>query len=457
MPTAFGIGNVVATPLVFGLAGVILLGFVLGYSGLGRRIRHPGGLYVQVAAGLGRSAGLGAAALLFLSYTGFAAAMYSLAALLLKELASSSFGVEVPIPLALIISVAIVQGLNLAPLRTVARIMMVVVGIQILAILWFAASALNSPAEGKISTEALDPGWLLSGSFGVTLIFALIGFIGSEGATTYSDELVDPYKSVPKATYLSYGLTTAALVLGSWAVSRVVGAEEAATPDGASPVTVLVQLIGPQSTGVAQHLLIPTVYIGIIATGMMLNGGTARQLAGLARDGILPGFLAADRTSGAPPARPALTVQPILAGTIALSATVTTGTTLPLWLAPASALGVLAVLALASAAATVWFLRGEADEAGFLGWEGQVAAGFFSVLTIGGAFGYGVTHLQQITPQIPAPVAWIVGTSMAVTFAAGAVAAQLLRARRPAVYTAIGGTRVNDERLAPSPVPNAPS
>src|SRR5690348_9591720 len=75
VPAAFSFGQVVATPLVFALSGLILLGFVLGYGGLGRRIRHPGGLYVQVACGLGRSVGLGTAGLLFLSYLGLVAAI----------------------------------------------------------------------------------------------------------------------------------------------------------------------------------------------------------------------------------------------------------------------------------------------------------------------------------------------------------------------------------------------
>jgi hypothetical protein len=39
VPTALQNGQVVATPLILVLAGLILLGFVLGYSGLARRVR----------------------------------------------------------------------------------------------------------------------------------------------------------------------------------------------------------------------------------------------------------------------------------------------------------------------------------------------------------------------------------------------------------------------------------
>lgn len=454
IPTAFSVGRVVATPLVFGLAGLMLLGFVLGYSGLSRRIRHPGGLYVQVASGLGRSAGLGAAGLLFVAYIGLASGIYGLNALLLQGLISTAAGVNVPIGVTLAISVLAVQGLSLAPLRKVARILIVVVGIQVVIALWFTSSALGSQTGGRVSVQALDPGWLFSGSFVIALVLALtVGFIGSEGAAVYSNELANPYKSIPIATYLSYGVTTTILVLGSWAVSGAVGPEDAVGPNGALPMTILSHLAGFAAIPSVQYLGFVAMYLGLLSTGVTLNNGGARQLAGLAQDGVLPRSLTTAGTASAPPTRKALLVQPITAGTGAVIAILATGNPLPLWLAVASGLGVLGVLALASAAAAVWFMRGAADETGFLGWEGQVVAGLFSVVTIGLVFGYGVTHVRQVAPGSPAAASWLVGTTIAGTFTVGLAGAQYLRARRPAVYASIGGTRINDERLVPRPAP----
>lgn len=450
VPTVFGIGQVVATPLVFAFAGVILLGFVLGYSGLGRRIRHPGGLYVQVASGLGRSVGLGAAAVLFVSYAGLVAGIYGLAAYILKGLIFVTLGMDLPLALTLVISIVAVQRLSFAPIRKFARILTILLSIQFMALLLVAVCTFDSPAGGTVSLEGLNPGSLLSGSFIVALIFALTGFIGSEGATAYSDELINPGKSIPKATYFSYALTTALLVVGSWAISGAVGAEAVVTPTGANPLTILAHLSGLASNGGVQRLLFIAVYTGIISTAVTMNHANARQLAGLARDGVLAPFLAA--TSSAPPARPALMVQPISAGVIALVATFSATTAVPLWLAVTSGLGVLLVLTLASAAAAVWFMRGEADESGFLGWEGRVVAAVFSVLTIGSVFIYGVTHIEQVAPGSPDRARWMVGTLLAITFAGGILAAQYLRVRRPAVYASIGGARVDDERLVAPPV-----
>lgn len=454
IPTAFGVGRVVATPLVFGLAGLMLLGFVLGYSGLSRRIRHPGGLYVQVTSGLGRSVGLGAAGLLFIAYIGLASGIYGLTGLLLQGLIATALGVNVPIGATLAISILAVQGLSLAPLRKVARILIVIVGIQVVIALWFSSSAFSAQAGDRVSVQALDPGWLFSGSFVIALILVLtVGFIGSEGAAVYSNELVNPYKSIPIATYLSYGVTTTILVLGSWAVSGAVGPEDAVNPNGALPMTVLSHLAGFAAIPAVQYLGFVAMYFGLLSTGVTLNNGGARQLAGLAQDGVLPRSFAAG-TAGAPPARAALLVQPIIAAAVAVAAVLGTGNPLPLWLAVASGLGVLGVLALASAAAAVWFMRGAADETGFLGWEGQVIAGLFSVATIGLVFGYGVTHVRQVAPGSPAAASWLVGALIAGTFTIGLAGAQYLRARRPTVYASIGGTRIDDERVVRRPVPS---
>ena len=452
VPTAFMVSRVVATPLVFGFAGLILFGFVLGYSGLGRRIRHAGGLYVQVTSGLGRSVGLGAATLLFVSYIGLVSASYGLAEIVLKSLISAVFGISVPLVGALLFTVGLIQCLSLASLRTLARSMIVAIGVQLLLvgwIAWTASSALHSQADGTVSTESLDPGWLLSGSFVVALLFALTGFVGSEGATVYSGELVDPHNSIPKATYLSYAVTTVVLVLGAWAVSGVVGPEAESAGGGTDPLAIFTSLVGSGTAGAVLHLLGFAAYLGVVTTAVTLNNNAARQVAGLARDGVLPRTFLASDAGTAPPARRALMVQPIASGIVALLGTFSPQTALPLWLSIGSGLGVLAVLALASAAAAVWFLVGEADESGFLGWEGQVVAGVFSVLLIGVVFGYGVTHIRQVAPGSPAMASWLVGALIAGTFAVGVVGAQLLRTRRPAVFAAIGGPRVRDERLAP--------
>ena len=455
VPITFGLSGVVATPLIFALAGLILLCFVLGYSGLGRRIRHPGGLYVLVARGLGRPIGLGAAAMQLVGYLGVVAGLYGLSARMLKQLVLDVFGVDLPSSVVVLFWITAVLCVSQIPLRRTVQLLTGVVAIQLFTVVWFAFAAVGKPLNHDVSFAALDPGWLLSGSFGIALVFAVTAFVGSEGGAAYSDELADPQRSVPRATYLSYGVTTLVLVVTAWAVSVVVGAEQAATPSGAFLPSVLAHMVNPGSMGTVVDFAMLNLCIGLLATSMTMNNATSRQIAGLARDGVLPAWLAPLR-AGAPPPPPATLVQPIVSGAVAVAATFTVSGAIPLWLAVAAGLGVTGVLMLASASTAVWFLRGEADEGGFFGWEGQVIAGLLSVGSTGGVFFYGVMRIREVAPGAPPAAGWMVGLLIGLVFAVGVIGAFVLRAYQPTTYAAIGGMVVNRNRPVSPPMPLAP-
>ncbi|GAA3391442.1 APC family permease [Cryptosporangium minutisporangium] len=440
VPAAWAHGRVVATPLVFLIAGLILLAYVVGYRGLGRQIRHTGGLYVQVTLGLGRTIGLGTAALVFVAYLGIAAGFYGLLARILEALVASVFDIDLSPTVALVFGLAVILGAVLLPLRVVVWLAIVVAVEQFIGVIWFDLVALNTPAGDSVSFDALDPGWLLSGSFAVGLVFAVTAFIGSEVGTSYSTELADPVRSVPKATVLSYGLTTVVLVLSAWAVSVAVGAENAAAApgNGEGLVPALVaRFAGVGGQSLAIDLVLVNLVIGLFVTGVVLNNAASRQVAGLARDGVLPPAFAVRVPGGQP--RPAATyVQPVLAGAIALVASFSDTGVLAQWLIVTAGLAILGSLTLASAATAVWFLRGEADEGGFFGWEGQVIAGLTAVVTTGGLFCYGLFRIREVAPGAPPMAVWLVPLLIAGVFSAGVAAALVLRGSKPEVYAAIG-------------------
>jgi amino acid transporter len=450
VPQAFGQANMVAAPLIFALAGLILLAYVLGYSGLGRRIRHPGGLYVQVSQGLGRPAGLGAAALIFVSYIGVSGGLFGLVLVDFRSLVASAFGVQVPNLPALVLGVAAVIAGSLMPLRMVARVLAVIVVEQAVSVLWFDYTAFSHPAGGGTrSLAALDPGWLLSGSFAVALVFAVSSFAGSELGTVYSTETADQGRSLPRATFVSYGVTTILLVISALAVSVNVGPEQTPAAAAQSPdlvAGVAVRLAPSGSGTMVVNLLLLNLLIGAVATGVTLNNAAARLLGGLSQDGLLPRTFA---MRPGRPARAAVLVQPIVGGTAALAGLSTATGVLPNWVITAGTLGVIGSLALASAATALWFLRGEADEGGFFGWEGQVAAGVTSVVTTGGLFLYGVFRLRKVVPGAPEYAGWLVGAVLIGAFLAGLAVGLWLRLNRPAGYARIGGGKGN---LADVPV-----
>ncbi|TQS42044.1 APC family permease [Cryptosporangium phraense] len=435
VPETYRVGQVEATPLVFALAGLVLLGFVFGYSGMAKRLRHPGGVYVQVAHGLGRPAGIGAAAVILVAYLGLVAGLYSFFGGILKGLLFNLFGVNVPIGFGIAICVAGGALLSRFRARQVLPIFAVILVIQLVTLVVTLVAAFSSPAGGVMSFEGLEPGGLLTGSFGVTLVFALMASSGTETAANYTAELADPARSLPRATYFSYTVTTCVTVAGALAVSGLVGPANApliAQRTGPALFPVLVaQVVGPAQAATVVNVLMAVLLTGIFGATAGLQGALVRQLFGLAGDGVLPSVLVRKR--------PVLlsVLHPVVGGLVAVFGADATGALKP-WVLIGCTLGLFGMLALASLSAAVWFLRGEADEAGFFGWEGQVVAAGFSALTLFLIVGYGFTHVGELDTGHTAGATGLVVGVVAVPFVGGVVWAGFLRVVRPKVYARIG-------------------
>lgn len=459
IPAAIVSGQVIASPLIFLIAGLIMLVFVLGYGGLARRMRHSGGLYVQVMQGLGRPLGVGAAAVTILGYLLVLAGLYSATAALLKALVLDVTKIDLPLALVVILSVLTVLAASRLSIRTTARIASFIAVEQIAVILWLDTAAIRKPAGGHVSFTSLDPAWILTGSFAAALVYSITAFVGSEAAGAYSGELRDPRRSIPTATYLGYALTTAVLVISGWAVSVAVGPQDlplrVVSQGGAFVPGLIYQLTGGSKA--VSDLLLGNLVLAIIASGLMFNHASARLLSGLARDRLLPAAFAV-RRRGLPPRAMTIAIQPLAAGAIALIAVwATPDGVVPGWMVIGGSLGISGVLTLVSASAAVWFLRGEADEGGFFGWEGQVIAGLLSTLSLGLIFLYGVTHVRSVIPSAPARAGWLVGTAIATVFAMGVVWALTLKAKRRDLYDAIGANAFIEAERESFPLPHVPA
>jgi amino acid transporter len=164
-------------------------------------------------------------------------------------------------------------------------------------------------------------------------------------------------------------ITSVVLVLGAVALSVVAGPESIsllAARSGAVLIPILIPaVVGVASATADTQVMLSIVVLGILGAALALQNAIKRQLSGLARDGVLPG-------RGVDPSGPdrffLRVAQPVVAGVLAIIGTQARSRSLPLWLQGACALAVFGVLALASVATVVWYLR---DEAGFFGWEGR--------------------------------------------------------------------------------------
>lgn len=456
VPQAYQYGQVESMPLVFAFIGLVSLAFVLGYSGLAKRVRHPGGLYVQIAHGLGRPAGLGAAAVLVVAYTGLIANLYSFFSLVFVSVLDSLTGIKLPVWAGIVICVAVVALLGRLRLKQMTPVLTIVIGLQIVVVLVCVVEAFRSPAGGHVSLQSLEPGGLLTGSFAAALVYAIIASVGTEVSASYTDELEDPQHSLPRATYLSYAITTTVMIVSAVGLSVVAGPENLpvlADKAGLALMPMLLaQIAGAKAAVAVLNVLLSVLLIGIIGGALALQNALRRQLSGLARDGVLPHRFKS-RAAGDPPQFSLFVAQPVVAGGLAIFGTRLEGQILPLWFQIASALAITSMLTLASLGTVSWFLRGEDDESGFMGWEGQVVAAAFAAVTTGLIFTYGITHVSKVAPGSAEAAKWLVAALIFGPFLIGGLVALWLRAARPKIYAMIGRSTAEPAE----PRPHAPS
>ncbi|SHN18548.1 APC family permease [Cryptosporangium aurantiacum] len=449
MPTTYQFSGVVATPLVFGLGGGVLLVFAIAYGGLARRIRHSGGLYAFVTHGLGPTIGLGVAVLAVLSYSVLLGGVLVLLAGVLTSFVEGLFDVHISLQVSLVIAVAAVVGLGRLQLRTLSRVYLGLAASQAIAVLWIDFGAVTTPDQGRISYDAIDPAWLLGGSVSLALCFALTSFMGSETGATYADEVTDPQRTVPRATIVSYAVAAVVLLVSGWAISVATGPEnavsiaqgsyESQTGGNGQPLVLVVvgRLVGPEHVITVVHLFTAALVLGALGASASIHHSVARQIAGLARDGVLPASLGTRRHGGTPVR--AGWLAPLIAGPLALVAVSVDNTAVALVVGVLGGLGIVAVLTLTSLAAVVYFLRGaEEDDTGFLGWEGHLVAGAFAMVVTGFVFVYALIRLPSVLADVAPAVGWLFPVSLGGAFVGGVVWALVLRTTRPEVLARVG-------------------
>ncbi|WP_178379846.1 APC family permease [Cryptosporangium aurantiacum] len=449
MPTTYQFSGVVATPLVFGIGGAALLVFAVAYGGLARRIRHSGGLYAFVTHGLGPTVGLGVATLAVLSYSVLLSGALVLLAGVLTSSVGSLLGIDLPVPISVVVAVVAVLVLGRLQLRTLSRIYLALAASQVLAVLWLDFGSATTPDGGQVSYDAIDPAWLLGGSFSLALCLALTSFMGSETGANYADELAEPRRTVPRATLISYAFSAVVLLISGWAISVATGPEkavsiaqgsyESAIGGNGQPLLLAVvgRLVGPEHVTTVVHLLTAALALGALGTSASIHHSVARQIAALARDGILPPALAARRDGGTPIR--AGWFAPLIAGPLAFLAVSVDNTAVALVVGILGGLGIVAALALTSLAAIVYFLRGaEEDETGFLGWEGHMVAAAFALVVTGFVFVYALIRLPSVLVVVAPAAGWLFPVCLGGAFGAGVVWALVLRTTRPEVLGRLG-------------------
>ena len=287
IPTMYRQTGVAGVPLSFTLVMTIIAILAVGYVAVGRHVKHGAPFYAQmVHGGAGPTLGLAAAGVAFVGYNALQISLYPLLGVTVVSLVG---GVWWGWALA---AWLIVLALGRYPGAVNAKVLGVLLAVEVAVIGLFIAAGFTHPVGGEVSLVVFRPsGLLVPGMAASVVVFAVAAFAGVESVLAYAEEATS-HRVLAQATFTAIGVCGLLYVLASWAYGGWLGLtdlQNAAGTDTSQPIALLGSIFGSGIADLATLLLVTSVLAAMSA----FHSAVARYVFALARERVLPARWAA--------------------------------------------------------------------------------------------------------------------------------------------------------------------
>ncbi|HET9622607.1 MAG TPA: APC family permease [Kofleriaceae bacterium] len=414
-----------ATPFVYFVCVIAMLLAASGIIEMARELPSAGAFYTYVTRGLGPRAGFITGGLMFVAYALLAPAEIGLIGSYLQTTLEAELGVHLPWWLIGMVPAAATVALAYRGIATSLRTALLLVGFEVLVIVVLSLIVVARGGADGVTLHAMSPAASPHGVAGLAtgFVFAALSFVGFEAATTLSEEVPAPRRTIPRAILLSVIGVGALYVFCIWA--EVIGLGEPATNALTGASTPWNDLASRYAGWMKWPVVVASVSSMFAVMGSSTNG-IVRILNTMGRERLLPRALAYVHPTHRTPTRAVLAVG-AFSIVVALGlghvngglGDAAAGSNVYGYLGFLLTLGILPVYVLTNLAAIAYFRR-----------AGRLHAIRHVVLPLVGAALMVVLLVEQILQQTDPPYTWfpwlIVGW-----VAVLAIAALWLGARRP--------------------------
>lgn len=444
MPTTFGVMGIVGQPLLFVALAAVLALFSVGYAEMSRHVHNAGAFYAYISRGLGGTAGAGAAMVALVVYNAFQVGIYGIFGFEVSGLFATYLDTEVAWWVPALAAIALVGGLGWLKIDLNARVLGVLLVIEVLLVVIFDVAALADPGPEGLSLHAFNPDALGGAGIGTALCFCVAAFVGFEQAPVYAEETSRPHVLVPRVMFLAIGGIAVFYTVTCWVLTVATGPATVVAASGEHSAGLLFflteDLLGETFTDVL-HILFVT---GMFAAMLSFHNVVARYAFAMGREGLLPAaFGRTSSVSGAPATGSLL--QTVVSALIVVLFAATDDKpagdpTAPIlhlftWTGNIGALGVTVLMAAASVSVVVFFVRRGAAGAQF--W--RLAASVLATVALAVIIGYTVKDFDILVgASADSRLDWILPGIVALALVVGLVQGAVMRSRNPAAHARIG-------------------
>jgi len=305
MAAVVGTGPVVfaavgpAAPLIYAIAALLIALFAVGYLRMSRYVTNAGGFVAYIAKGLGTPWATAGAGLALLMYLSLQVGLWSQFGVFAGQLLESITGLSVP-PLVWIVALLLIStALTMRGVDTSIRLLAVLIIGETLVVAALVIVLVASKGPGVFTFSGFTPENLFSPGLGIALLFAFLCFTSFEATVVFSEEAINPRKTIPRALYAVIAFVGIFYTLSIWVIGGAIGVDniqQAATDDPAGFIFNLASESGGSVLSMAMQVLVVTSYLAML---LGLMNMFARYLFALSpgqrrgrrhRRGCLPGL-----------------------------------------------------------------------------------------------------------------------------------------------------------------------
>ncbi|WP_405505116.1 APC family permease [Streptomyces purpurascens] len=444
MPTTFAVMGIVGQPLLFVVLGVVLILFSVGYAEMSRHVHNAGAFYAYIARGLGGTAGAGAALVALVAYNALQIGIYGIFGFEVSGLLATYADVEIAWWIPALVAALAVGLLGWLKIDVNARVLGVLLVIEVLLVVIFDIAALADPGKEGLSLHAFNPDTLTGAGVGTALCFCIAAFLGFEQAPVYAEETNRPHVLVPRVMFFAVGGVAVFFALSSWALTVATGPSAIVGTAQKQSAGLLFFLTESRLGGTFTDVLHVLFVTGMFAALLSFHNVVARYAFAMGREGLLPAaFGRTSGTSGAPGTGSLLqtVVAVVVVAAFAIADDKPAGDpTAPVlrlftWLGNIGALGVILLMAAASLSVVVFFVRRGA--AGVQAW--RLVTSVLSGLALLVIAGYTVKDFEVLVGAGPdSSLSWVLPGVIGLALVGGLLLGLVLRARAPEKHARIG-------------------
>lgn len=311
--------NGIGAPVTMLLTMSLLLLFAIGFCTMTKYVSKPGAFYDYIGTSFGTKFGGGSAFLALFAYLFLGTCCFTMfgtysSKLLIETFGFTSFNWYIGTAVALLAcSVLAYHRIDLS-----AKVLSIVMALEILVVMIFNLSVLFQGGPEPLSLQPFAVSSFISGEVFLGLLFAVTVFLGFESTAIFRDEVKNPEKTIPRATYLAVLLIGIFYAFCAWMIITAFGAKDVvkvAQENTAGLYSIAVtNYIGHVGMDATRLMLVTSAFAAALSAMNII----ARYLFNLSKYRVLPKALNKVHTQHGSPYIASLTTSILLVGLIIL-------------------------------------------------------------------------------------------------------------------------------------------